>query len=419
MATQSCFIFGSASAAYQYEGAAFEGGKGPSIWDAYTHKFPGSTQYVCGPVPPCSKKDKNKEDVKIMKDMGLDSYRFSISWPRILPKGKPSGGVNKEGFKYYNNLINELLANGLKPFVTLFHWDTPEALDVEYNSFLSPRILKDFVDFVDVCFREFGDRVKHWITLNEPNIFTIGGYAKEINAPNRCSAWMNFSCTAGDSSTEPYLVGHNLIKSHAAAVKLYKTKYQATQKGVIGITLASHWFVPYSKSPQDHAAAQRSLDFLYGWIMDPIVFGRYPPSMRVIVRNRLPRFTKKESETIKGSFDFIGLSYYTAFYSANLPASNNTYSSYLTDSHASISSDRNGVLIGPPTGSPWLHVYPRGIQDLLLYTIRKYKDPVIYITENGVSDLNDQNLMLKEVLNDTMRIDYYNRHLYFLKLAIG
>ncbi|KAG5250046.1 beta-glucosidase [Salix suchowensis] len=411
------FIFGSASAAYQYEGAAFEEDKGPSIWDTFTHKSPDKiSDHSTGDVA-VDQYHRYKEDIKIMKDIGLDSYRFSISWPRILPKGKLSGGVNKQGIEYYNNLINELLANGLKPFVTLFHWDTPQALDDEYSSFLSPEIVKDFADYADICFREFGDRVKHWITLNEPNIFSQGGYAKG-NAPNRCSAWQELNCTTGDSSTEPYLVGHNLIKSHAAAVKLYKAKYQKTQKGIIGITVASHWFVPYSTSIQDLDAAKRSLDFLYGWFMDPVVFGDYPRSMRSIVGRRLPKFTKEESMAVKGSFDFIGLNYYTAFYSSQLPAANITHPSYLTDSLATTRSDRNGVLIGPQTGSSWLHVYPKGFEKLLLYTKNKYKNPVIYITENGVSDVNNANLTLKQALHDTMRMDYYSRHLYFLKLAI-
>lgn len=414
------FIFGTASAAYQYEGAAFQDGKGLSIWDTFTHKFPEKIADRSNGDVAVDQYHRYKEDVKIMKDMGLDSYRFSISWPRILPKGKLSGRVNKAGIEYYNNLINELVANGLKPLVTLFHWDTPQALDSEYGSFLSARIVKDFEDYVDVCFREFGDRVKHWITLNEPNIFTSGGYASGSAAPNRCSAWQNLNCTGGDSSTEPYVVGHNLIKSHAAAVRLYKAKYQATQKGIIGITVASQWFLPYSNSTQDRAAAQRSLDFMYGWYMDPVVFGDYPSSMRSIVGKRLPKFTKEESAFIKGSFDFIGLNYYTAFYAENLPKSNISHPSYLTDSLATSRSDRDGVLIGPQAGSTWLHVYPKGIRKLLLYTKRKYNDPVIYITENGISEVNNEgNLTLKQQLNDTMRIDYYRSHLSFLRLAIA
>ncbi|XP_052724272.1 cyanogenic beta-glucosidase-like isoform X2 [Vigna angularis] len=161
-----------------------------------------------------------------MKNMNLDSYRFLISWSRILPNGKLSGGINQEGIDYYNNVINELLANGIKPLVTLFHWDLPQTLEDEYGGFLSPLIIKDFRDYADVCFKAFGDRVKHWVTLNEPWTYSINGYANGTMAPGRCSSWVNPNCVGGDSGTEPYIVSHNQLLTHAAAVRVYKTKYQ-------------------------------------------------------------------------------------------------------------------------------------------------------------------------------------------------
>ncbi|KAJ6845168.1 beta-glucosidase 12-like [Iris pallida] len=236
------FIFGAASSAYQYEGGAKEGSKGPSIWDNFTHAHPekiadGSNGdvavdqyhrykiYVAGGCTP------NEGDGHRY------AYRFSISWPRILPNGSLNGGINKEGIDYYNNLINELLSQGLQPFVTLFHWDTPQGLDKQYGSFLSPRIVKDYQDYVEVCFREFGDRVKHWITFNEPHVFTDYGYASGIFAPGRCSSWEIGRCKNGDSDKEPYIVGHHILLAHAAAVDLYRNKFQKTQNGKIGMTL--------------------------------------------------------------------------------------------------------------------------------------------------------------------------------------
>ncbi|QCE14349.1 beta-glucosidase [Vigna unguiculata] len=147
---------------------------------------------------------------------------------RNLPKGKLSGGINHEGINYYNNLINELLANGIKPFVTLFHWDLPQVLEDEYGGFLSPLIVKDFRDYAELCFKEFGDRVKYWVTLNEPWSYSQNGYASGVMAPGRCSAWMNSNCTGGDSSTEPYMVTHHQLLAHAAVVRLYKAKYQVS-----------------------------------------------------------------------------------------------------------------------------------------------------------------------------------------------
>ncbi|OWM73474.1 hypothetical protein CDL15_Pgr026573 [Punica granatum] len=172
-----------------------------------------------------------QEDVGIMKEMGLDVYRLSISWSRILPMGRISGGVNQKGVQYYNNLLNELLANGIQPFVTLFHWDLRQALEDEYGGFLSPLIAGDFRDHTELCFKEFGDRVKHWITLNEPWSYSVIGYAMGLSAPGRSSEWQHLNCTGGDSSTEPYLVAHNQILAHATAAKLYRETYQLIATG--------------------------------------------------------------------------------------------------------------------------------------------------------------------------------------------
>ncbi|PON69725.1 Glycoside hydrolase [Parasponia andersonii] len=360
-----------------------------------------------------------QEDVGIMKEMNLDAYRFSISWSRLLPNGKLSGGVNKEGVKYYNNLINELLAKGLKPYITLFHWDLPQALEDEYGGFLSPHIVEHFRDYAELCFKEFGDRVKHWITLNEPWSYSMGAYASGILAPGRCSEWQKLNCTGGDSGREPYLVAHYQLLSHAAAVKLYRDKYQASQEGLIGITLVSHWFVPYSNAKHHQNAALRALDFMFGWFMDPLTNGDYPHSMRSLVGNRLPKFTKEETKLVKGSLDFLGLNYYTANYAAYVSQPHNgVNASYLTDARATLTTSRNGVPIGPKAASDWLHVYPVGIYDILQYTKRKYNNPLTYITENGIDEFNNPKLSLEQALLDIQRIDYYFRHLSYLQNAI-
>uniref|UniRef100_A0A803PWU5 Cyanogenic beta-glucosidase n=1 Tax=Cannabis sativa TaxID=3483 RepID=A0A803PWU5_CANSA len=282
-----------------------------------------------------------------MNEMNLDAYRFSISWSRLLPNGKVSGGVNKKGIKYYNDLIDELIAKGLKPFVTLFHWDTPQALEEEYGGFLSPHIVEHFKEYAELCFKEFGDRVKHWITLNEPWSYAVGGYATGYAAPGRCSVWQKLNCTGGDSGTEPYLVIHHQLISHAIAVKLYRDKYQASQKGVIGISLVAPWYEPYSNAKHNLNAAKRALDFVFGWCMEPLGNGEYPHSMKVLVGKRLPKFTKEEAKVVKGSFDFVGLNYYTTSYAAYAHLPNNSLPSYNTDSRTNVTTERNGVSIGP------------------------------------------------------------------------
>ncbi|KAL5832125.1 hypothetical protein ACOSQ3_017553 [Xanthoceras sorbifolium] len=412
------FIFGTASAAYQFEGAANEGGRKPSIWDVYTHRYPDKIKDRSNGDVAVDTYHRYKEDVGILKNMNVDSYRFSISWSRILPNGKLSGGVNKEGIRYYNNLINELLAKGIQPFITLFHWDTPQVLEDEYGGFLSPRIVEDYRDYAEVCFKAFGDRVKHWITLNEPASYSIGGYAVPMLAPGRCSEWQGLNCTGGDSATEPYLVAHHQLLAHATVVQLYKKKYQIRQNGTIGITLVAHWMVPLSSARHHKNAAQRYLDFTFGWFMDPVKNGDYPHIMKSLVGNRLPKFTKEESNMLKGSYDFVGLNYYTAKYAAYAPEFRHGNKSYLTDSLANILSERNGIPIGHQAGSDWLHIYPKGIRALLLYTKRKYNNPLIYITENGIDEVNNASLSLKEALVDNMRIRYHYKHLSFLKRAI-
>ncbi|KAJ4753102.1 beta glucosidase 12 [Rhynchospora pubera] len=413
------FLFGTASSAYQYEGAAREGGRGPSIWDTFTHLHPEKIANGSNGDVAIDSYHRYKEDVAIMNDMGLNSYRFSISWPRILPGGNISGGVNKEGIKYYNNLINELILNGIQPFVTLFHWDSPQALEDLYGGFLSSRVVEDFRDYAEVCFQEFGDRVKNWITFNEPWSYSVGGYGSGILAPGRCSPWVDTNCLGGDSAKEPYIVAHNQLLAHAATVAIYRKKFQEAQKGKIGITLVSNWMIPYSNSKADKESAARALDFMYGWFMDPITSGQYPLIIRRLVGDRLPNFTREQSAILKGSFDFVGVNYYTARFTQNIPISNNFVNkSYNADQFVNQTVERNGIIIGPKAASSWLYVYPKGIRDLLVYTKKTYNNPLIYITENGVDEENDQKLSLEEALKDDFRIRFYQQHLSYVQRAI-
>ncbi|CAN1805083.1 Beta-glucosidase 24 [Linum perenne] len=202
----------------------------------------------------------------------MNAYRFSVSWSRVLPISDRK--VNEKGIKYYNNVINEAISQGLTPFLTLFHLDLPQALQDEYGGFLSNHIVNDFRDFADLCFREFGNRVKHWITLNEPGTFLSSGYVVGDLAPGR----------EGKSDVEPYIVCHNMLLAHATAVELYRRKYQTSQSGVIGVAVNADWLIPYNASNAlDHKAAQRAYDFNLGWFLDPMVRGEYPSSMKYYV----------------------------------------------------------------------------------------------------------------------------------------
>ncbi|KAK8981613.1 hypothetical protein V6N11_028023 [Hibiscus sabdariffa] len=395
------FVFGAGSAAYQIEGAALEDGKGPSFWDNYVRKYPDQiVDRSTGDVA-VDFYHRYKEDIMLMKEIGLDSFRFSISWSRILPKGKLSGGVNPLGIQFYNNVIDHLLANGLKPFVTLLHFDHPQALEDEYGGFSSPEIVADFVDYADLCFKTFGDRVKHWVTMNEPNGWSMG-IANGFSTP----------------ANQSYVLAHHFLLSHAAAVKVYRDKYQASQRGEIGITLVTFWYVPKYDTTEDREAANRAREFTFGWFFDPIIYGEYPKSMQALVGSRLPKFTEAESQMLKGSIDFLGANYYTSNYAENAPASNSNTSNLFSDARTNLTTEKNGVPIGTPTQVSWLFIYPKGLRDLMLYIKKKYNNPPIYITENGVAEANNASLTIKEALKDSTRIKYLDVHLKSLLRAI-
>ncbi|XP_062077487.1 beta-glucosidase 17-like isoform X2 [Humulus lupulus] len=401
------FIFGAGSSAYQSEGASLADGRGPSVWDTFTHINPDKISDQSNGDVANDFYHRYKEDIQMMKKIGLDSFRFSISWSRILPNGKISGGVNSIAVKFYNNLINELLSNGIKPLVTLLHYDTPQALEDEYTSWLSPKIVNDYLEYSNFCFKTFGDRVKFWVTMNEPNGLCINGYNNGIMAPGRCSNYIG-NCSSGHSATEPYIAAHHMLLAHAATVRLYRVKYQPYQKGTIGITIISPWFIPKYSTPASRRAANRSLEFFFGWFAHPITYGDYSQIIKSTVGERLPKFTKAQSKLLTGSLDFLGLNYYTSFYAEDVTFSNySVEQSYDADIQAIFTSYKNKTPIGTP-----------GIRDILFYIKEKYNNPPIYITENGMPDANNSSLSIKEALKDIMRIRYHQDHLSNLLEAI-
>ncbi|KAL2252087.1 UNVERIFIED_CONTAM: Beta-glucosidase 12 [Sesamum indicum] len=399
------------------EGAFNVNAKGQSMWDNFTHMYPDKILDHSNGDTAVDSYHRYKEDVKIARYLGLDAYRFSISWPRILPGGTIKEGVNREGIDYYNNLINELLANGIEPFVTILHFDVPQALQDAYGGFLNAQIVDDFLDFSDLLFHQFGDRVKYWVTINEPWTFTVYGYAYGLFAPGRCSNWQGLNCTGGDSAIEPYLVAHNQLLAHSAVVNLYRNKYQAIQKGKIGISFASYWFEPHDETIENKKAKDRALDFMLGWFMEPLTRGTYPESMRVRVRGRLPKFTREEINMMEGSFDFIGFNYYGAMYAFNKP--NSSSFSYTTDSEIDITGRRNGKPIGEQArNSSRIYIYPQGLRKILRHIEEKYNDPLIYITENGLDEATNDTSGISYAIKDDMRKDYIHDHICCLHEAM-
>lgn len=414
------FLWGVATAAYQTEGATNVGGRGESIWDRYTKLQPSRIRNGdTGDVADGSYY-KWKDDIALIKEMGLNAYRFSISWSRIIPDG--SGEINLEGISHYNEVIDELLRNNIEPLVTLYHWDLPQALEDKYNGWLDPQIETDFARYADVCFSSFGDRVKRWITLNEPWTFVTMGYVFGIFAPGRCSD--RSRCKAGNSSTEGYIAAHNALNAHAAAVEVYRSKYQAQQRGLIGITLNQDWAEPFTNDIRDIQAAERRNQFSIGWFADPITFGTYPPYMiqRVGGANgRLPQFTESQSKRLAGSYDFFALNHYSSKYFRDtyhlLPGQyNRSFEGWAADQGNMESKyDWNGQLIGVQAASPWLHVVPWGIYKTLKWNSERYTvngiPPVIYITENGCDVPGEASMSIEEAMNDQFRINYYSSYL--------
>ncbi|XP_042425970.1 beta-glucosidase 26-like [Zingiber officinale] len=403
------FVFGTAASAYQVEGMALKGGRGPSIWDAFV-RIPNTIAGNATADVTVDEYHHYKEDVDIMKDFNFDAYRFSISWSRIFPNG--TGKVNWEGVDYYDRLIDYLIQQGITPYANLYHYDLPLALNEEYLGWLSPKIVDAFADYADFCFERFGDRVKNWFTFNEPRCIAALGYDDGLHAPGRCTG-----CQAGGNSTiEPYIAAHNLILSHAATMKRYREKYQKEQKGMIGILLDFVWYEPYTYSVQDKAAAQRARDFHIGWFLHPLTYGHYPKSMQVIVKERLPKFTKEQAKMVKGSYDYVGVNQYTSYYMKDAGVVDTKPVSYQADWHVDFKYDRDGVPIGPLANSYWLYIVPWGLYKAVTYVKETYRNPVIIVAENGMDQPG--NATLPEVLQDTTRVNYFKSYITNLKRAM-
>ncbi|XP_049792024.1 myrosinase 1-like isoform X1 [Schistocerca nitens] len=387
------FIFGAATASYQVEGAWNEDGKGENIWDRMLHEHPEYSSNGDNGDVACDSYHKYQEDVQMLKALGVDVYRFSISWARILPTGDLDI-INQPGIDYYNNLINELLANGIQPMVTMYHWDLPQALQY-IGGWPNPILADYFVEYARLLFDQFGDRVRWWITFNEPASF-VGGYSSVgLAAPSQNASGI------GD-----YLAAHTVLRAHARAYRLYDEQYRAAQNGTVGITLNSQGYEAATNSTADEEAVERSLQFQLGLYAHPIFSrdGDYPAVVRQRVdansraegrpRSRLPTFTHDQVDYIKGTSDFFGINHYaTKFVISGEEGVS-----------PSMTRDTGTVLVDTQN-------YPTGFRNLLNWIAAEYPGYQVMVTENG--------LRTGAGLNDTDRIEYYVSYLDAVLQAVN
>uniref|UniRef100_G3WYB3 Lactase n=1 Tax=Sarcophilus harrisii TaxID=9305 RepID=G3WYB3_SARHA len=370
------FVWGVSSSAYQIEGGWNADGKGPSIWDNFTHT-PGNNviNNDNGDVA-CDSYNKLEEDLNMLRALRVTAYRFSLSWSRIFPTGT-NDSVNKYGVDYYNRLIDGLAASNITPMVTLYHWDLPQALQ-DIGGWDNSSLIELFDSYADFCFRTFGDRVRFWMTFNEPMYQAWLGYGEGVFPPN-----------VKDPGYGPYRIAHTLIKAHARVYHTYDQKYRPSQKGVISLSLSTHWMEPKSPHlPRDVEAADRALQFNLGWFAHPIFKnGDYPDAMKWKVGNRselqnlpasrLPSFTEQEKRYIRNTADVFCLNTYsTKVVSHRTPPLQPP--SYDSDQERTEEEE----LSGPPSA---LHrAVPWGLRRVLNWIKEEYGNKQIYITENGV-----------------------------------
>ncbi|XP_041662215.1 lactase-phlorizin hydrolase-like isoform X2 [Cheilinus undulatus] len=391
------FIWSTATASYQIEGGWRADGKGLSIWDKFAHTPLRVFNDDNGDIA-CDSYNKVEEDVEMLKQLKVTHYRFSISWPRVLPNGTTEH-INEAGLNYYHRLVDALLAANIQPHITLYHWDLPQALQ-DIGGWENDTIIDKFRDYADLIFSRLGHKVKFWITINEPyNIANVGhGYG---------AAAPGISFRPG---TLPYIVGHNLLKAHAEAWHLYNDQYRATQKGIISITINSDWSEPRNPYKQeDIDAARRVVQFYIGWFAHPVFNGDYSDMMKTIIRDRslaaglpksrLPEFTPEEIQRIKGTYDYFGFNHYTTVLA--FPVEYGNLQHYDADRGAGTIADRTWL----DSGSSWLKVSPFGFRRILNFIKENYGNPPIIITENGISERGPVDL------DDFHRGYYYHEYI--------
>nr|XP_023418001.1 lactase-like protein isoform X1 [Cavia porcellus] len=373
------FSWGVGSSAFQTEGAWDEDGKGPSIWDDFTHSGKGHVLRGETADSACDGYYKAQEDILLLRELHVCHYRFSLSWPRLLPTGDRAEQVNEKGIKFYSDFIDALLRSNVTPIVTLHHWDLPQLLQDRFGGWQNASMASFFRDYADLCFEVFGDRVKHWITFSDPRAMVEKGYETGEHAPGLRL-----------HGTGLYQAAHHILQAHAQAWHLYDSRWRSRQQGLVGISLNCDWGEPVDVSnPRDVEAAERYLQFSLGWFANPIYAADYPHVMKERIGtksreqgldlSRLPAFSRQEKSYIRGTSDFLGLGHFTTRYITERKFPSRQGPSYQNDQDLVEFVDPDW----PDPGSPGLCSVPWGFRRLLHFAQTQYGNPPIYVTENG------------------------------------
>jgi beta-glucosidase len=383
MAFSKDFLWGTATASYQIEGGGLSEGRGECIWYRFSHT-PGNTKNGDTGDVACDHLHRYREDVALMADLGVNAYRFSISWPRVIPAG--TGATNEQGLDFYDRLVDELLKHNIKPFATLYHWDLPQALQ-DQGGWANTSSPQWFADYTDLMTRRLGDRVHGWITLNEPWCVSILGNWWGIHAPG-----------LHDASTA-FKVAHHLNLAHGEAMRVIRRNCPNAEAG---ITLNMTPGTAKSDSAADQEAMRIFDGVSYRWFLDPVFKGHYPEDMIEVLGSALDGIDLDEVKSAAEPMDFLGINYYTLMtveWDDSQPM------------NFGIVKAENAEF----TANDW-RIYPQAMTDVLMRLHVEYQPPVIYITENGAAfdDPEPDN----GAVHDAKRVEYLRQHFNAVEKAI-
>ena len=382
----SRFLWGAATSAYQVEGSPLADGAGPSIWHRFSHT-PGRTLGGATGDIACDHYRRWRQDLSLMGTIGLQAYRFSVAWGRVIPEG--FGRVNEPGLGFYERLVDGLLAADITPMLTLFHWDLPAALE-DRGGWLNPDMPKWFADYAGVLYERLGDRVPLWCTINEPWVVVDAGYVHGVNAPGHRD-W--FEATRAT---------HGLLRSHAAAVRRFRESHVKGAKVGLVVNLAPHH--PVTDTPEDAAAAARGNAYFNEQYLDAVYFGRYPSAVREMFGEAWPEHSADEMKALAEPFDFLGINWYTGYdvrHDGSRPPMR----------LAEVPVNRRAKMT---TG--W-EVRPELLVETLTWVTRRYGKVPIYITENGGA-FPDPDTATGGRVEDPLRVDYLRCHIAALREAM-